>query len=67
MKKLLFGMLIAVTGLVFYACSKDSTEYMGTDILKSDTNELVASDSQVDNAVETASYESDLFLSLIHI
>jgi len=61
MKKLLFGMLIAVSGLVFYSCSKESTDYNGTDSLKTNANELVASDSQVDNVIETASYESDLF------
>jgi hypothetical protein len=61
MKKLLFGMLIAVSGLVFYACSKDSAEYIDADTLKSNANELVVSDSQIDNVVETASYESDIF------
>jgi len=61
MKKLIFGMLIAVSGLVFYACNKENTEFIGADSLKTNANELVASDSQIDNVIETASYESDIF------
>jgi len=61
MKKLLFGLLIAFSGLVFYACNKEKSGFNGTDSLKTNANELVATDSKVDNIVETTSDESDLF------
>lgn len=54
-------MLIAVSGLVFYACNKEKSGFIGADSLKTNANELVASDSQIDNVIETSSYESDLF------
>ena len=60
MRKLLFGLLIATAGLVFFACSQKSG-LVGTDALKTNANVLVALDSKVDNVVETSSYESDVF------
>ena len=60
MKKLLFGMLIAVSGLVFYACSQ-KTGILGAGGLKTNANDLVATESKVDNIIETTSDESDLF------
>jgi hypothetical protein len=58
MKKLLFGILVVASGLVFFSCTQKSG-FLGSDTLK--TSELVAADSQIDNLVETASYESDVF------
>ncbi len=59
MKKLLFGVLIGVAGLGFYACNKNNN--LGADTLKASAKELVATDAKVDNVVETSSYESDIF------
>jgi len=60
MKKLLFGLFIVMFSLAFYACNKTSGG-LGADGLKTNANELVATDSKVDNIVETTSDESDLF------
>jgi hypothetical protein len=60
MRKLLFGVLTATAGLVFFACSQKSG-LVGSDALKTNVNDLVALDSKVDNIVETSSYESDVF------
>jgi len=60
MKKLLYGILIASAGLVFYQCNQKSG-FLGAAALKTNVNTLVALDSKVDNVVETSSYESDVF------
>ncbi|MCX6238678.1 MAG: hypothetical protein NTY07_14135 [Bacteroidia bacterium] len=60
MKKLLFGILIVASGLVFYACNEKSG-FLGADALKTNANELVANDTQVENVVETSNYEADIF------
>jgi len=60
MKKLLFGTLIIISGLAFFACNQ-KTGILGADGLKTNMNDLVATDSKVDNIVETTSDESDLF------
>ena len=60
MKKLLFGIIVIVSGLFIQACTQKSG-FLAADALKSGVIELVAADSQVDNIVETASYESDVF------
>lgn len=60
MKKLLFGILIVVSGLAFYACNAKSG-LLGASGLKTNVNNLVATDSKIDNIVETTSYESDIF------
>ena len=60
MKKLFFGTLIVASGLFFYACSQN-TGFLGANGLKSNVNDLVISDTQVENVVEAANYESDIF------
>jgi hypothetical protein len=58
MKKLLFGILVVTSGFVYITCTQKS-EFISSDILN--TSDLVAADSQIDNIVEVANYESDVF------
>ena len=60
MKKLLLGVLIVSAGLAFYACNQKSG-FLGAAALKTNANVLIATDTKIDNAVETSSYESDLY------
>ncbi len=60
MKKLLLLILIAISGLVFYECNQKSGA-LDAEALKMDIVSLIASDTKVDNAVESSSYETDLY------
>jgi len=60
MKKLLFAVLIASSGLVFFSCNKN-TGVAGADASKANAKEIVALDTKIDNVVETSSYESDVY------
>jgi len=58
MRKLFYLLLVVASGLISYTCSHRSG-LINEDALK--TNDLVEADSQIDNIVETASYEADVF------
>lgn len=59
MKKLLPGLLI-ISGLVWYSCSKQDVGFQNS-TLKTPVAQLVLKDGNVDNFVEAADYEVDLF------
>jgi hypothetical protein len=54
MKRLILGILVTTTLFVFYSCNEKSG-FFGADALKTNADELVASDSEIDNIVENAS------------
>lgn len=60
MKKVFYSLFAIGIGVAFYACTKNS-DLVGGSTLKTNANQLVASDAVVDNAVETTNYETDVF------
>jgi hypothetical protein len=59
MKKLLPGLLI-ITGIVYFSCSQKEAGFQNV-TLKAPVEQIVARDGNVDNFVEAADYEADLF------
>jgi hypothetical protein len=59
MKRLLPALLV-ISGLVWYSCSKQDAGFQNV-TLKTPVDQLVLKDGNVDNFVEAADYEADLF------
>lgn len=60
MKKLLPGLLV-ISGLVWFSCSQKQAGFQNVTSLKTPVDQIVATDGNVDNFVEVADYETDLF------
>jgi hypothetical protein len=56
----IFLLFLIVTGLTMFSCSKSESGFQ-TAVLKTPVDQLVARDGNVDNFVEAADYEADLF------